>query len=196
MNKLTVFLLLIISLFLSYNLLANESKRISFGSHLMFGGRYDNLRMCVGSPAGTPGGPIADIMFDAKFKINEILDITVNLPVARPILFALAFDMLQFEPSVTFEYRKNLKENLDIVYGPGLGLSFHYGPDYNSDMDNRGANFFAIGPIINIMAGISFEGMFKQENIFGIRTFYTPLFAENRSNGTVLGGALEYYIYF
>jgi hypothetical protein len=29
----------------------------------------------------------------------------LNLPVMRPILFAAAFEMLQFEPEFTFQYR-------------------------------------------------------------------------------------------
>ncbi len=34
----------------------------------MGGGRYDDLRMCVGSPAGVKGGPIADIMFVTRYQ--------------------------------------------------------------------------------------------------------------------------------
>ena len=113
--------------------LSAEAKDVSFGIHFMVGGRYDNIRMCVASPAGKKGGPIADIMFDTKFRVNDNLSIAFNLPVMRPILFAAAFKMLQFEPQFSFEFRKNIKDDKDLIIGPGLGASFHYGPDYKSD---------------------------------------------------------------
>jgi len=162
----------------------------------MAGGRYDNLRMCVGSPAGVKGGPIADIMFITKHKLNENQSLTVNLPVMRPILFGLAFNMLQFEPEVRLESNKFINEKIDLVSGPGIGISFHYGPDYTSDLSNPGESFFAMGPFLSWQTGIAFKKENKLKSVAGVKAFYAPLFAKDRSSGTVLGGALIYSIYF
>ena len=82
----------------------SPDEKMSWGLHLMAGGRYDNLRMCVGSPAGVKGGPIMDIYLDLRFPVGENAVLAVNIPFLRPILFGVAYDMLQFEPQVTYEY--------------------------------------------------------------------------------------------
>ena len=173
-----------------------EKSDFSFGILFMAGARYDNVRMCVASDAGVKGGPIADIMFITRYSLSQNHAISFNLPVMRPILFALSFKMLQFEPEFTFEFKKKVKENLAVVTGPGLGVSLHYGPGYESDLDNRGESFFAIGPFISWKLGLSFERPGKMRHIAGLRIFYIPLFAENRADGTVLGGAIEYSLFF
>ena len=177
---------------------AGDVKDVTFGIHFMVGGRYDNMRMCVASPAGAKGGPIADIMFDTKFRVSDNLSIAFNLPVMRPILFAAAFKMLQFEPQFSFEFRKNIKDDKDLIIGPGLGVSLHYGPDYNSDRDNRGDSFFAAGPFISGLFGYQFKGSSGRNKLFGLRAFYVPLFSRESdlSPGTVLGGALEGHFSF
>ena len=175
-----------------------EAKDVSLGIHFMVGGRYDNMRMCVGSEAGIKGGPIADIMFDTRFRVNDKLSIAFNLPIMRPILFAAAFKMLQFEPQFSFEFRKNIKEDKDLIIGPALGASFHYGPDYKSDKENKGDSFFAVGPFISGLFGYQFKGSSGKNKIFGLRAFYVPLFSgeSDLSPGTVIGGALEGHFRF
>ena len=100
----------------------------SYGILVMAGGRYDNYRMCVASPAGVKGGTMADIMFVARHRLNDYRSLTFNLPVMRPVLFGLAFQMLQFEPEMTLECNKLISERINLVTGPGIGISFHYGP--------------------------------------------------------------------
>ncbi|HMB01443.1 MAG TPA: hypothetical protein VKS21_10705, partial [Spirochaetota bacterium] len=95
MSKKNFSIILIIVL----QLLAAGEKYI--GINFLFGGRYDNLRMCVGSPAGVKGGPIADIGLDIKVSLDNQHDLVINLPIMRPILFGAAFKMLQYEPSVS-----------------------------------------------------------------------------------------------
>jgi hypothetical protein len=96
----------------------------------MAGGRYDNYRMCVASPAGVKGGAMADIMFTTKHRLNDHRSLTFNLPVMRPVLFGLAFKR---------------------------------------------------------------EGVVK--SVVGLKAFYIPFFAKDRSPGTVQGGALLYTYY-
>ena len=174
----------------------SDKVKNSYGILFMAGGRYDNFRMCVASPAGVKGGPIADIMFIAKNRLNESYSLTFNLPVMRPILFGLAFKMLQFEPELTLEYHKLINEKTNLVTGPGIGISFHYGPDYKSDLNNFGESFFAMGPILSWHAGIEFKKERVIKSAVGLKAFYIPLFARDIPTGTVLGGALVYTYYF
>ena len=164
----------------------------SYGILFMAGGRYDNYRMCVASPAGVKGGAMADIMFITKHRLNDNRSLTFNLPVMRPVLFGLAFKMLQFEPEMTLECNKLISERINLVTGPGIGISFHYGPDYTSDPDNRGPSFFAMGPLFSWQTGIAFKKEGVVKSVVGLKAFYVPLFAKDRSPGTVLGGALLY----
>jgi hypothetical protein len=83
---------------------AQTDRPITFGIHVLAGGRYDDVRMCVASQSGVKGGPIVDIYFDIRFPAGENGTIALNIPVMRPILFGFAFSMLQFEPQVTYEY--------------------------------------------------------------------------------------------
>ncbi|MBN1308291.1 MAG: hypothetical protein JXA18_10270, partial [Chitinispirillaceae bacterium] len=62
-----------------------------------------------------------------------------------------------------------------------------------SDRKERSPSFFAAGPIVGVhlLVGLrDTSGMVR--SAFGIKPFYTALFAENRAPGTVVGGALEY----
>ncbi len=161
----------------------------------MAGGRYDNVRMCVATGGGVKGGPVADIMFLTKYTLTEKSSITFNLPVMRPLLFAIAFHMLQFEPEFTFQYRKVLNDGKAVLTGPGLGVSLNYGPDYKSDLKNRGESFFAAGPFISWQFGVEFQ-VGQKTRVLGIRAFYVPLTAKDHPDGTVLGAALEYSMYF
>ncbi|MGM0444194.1 MAG: hypothetical protein ACQEQV_08415 [Fibrobacterota bacterium] len=165
----------------------------SWGVSLMAGGRYDDIRMCVASDAGVKGGPVMDIKVTRSVDLNDGNSLVFSLPVMRPILFAARFDMLQFEPDVTFTMERNLSDKTDWQFGPGLGLSFHYGPDYRADEDNRGEEFFAAGPYISFLNALRFTES-DAGSALGVRAFYAPLFSQESdlSPGTVLGGALEY----
>ncbi len=187
---LSVFLILALSLFISSaDSMASEGD-IAIGVNVMAGGRYDDLRMCVGSPAGVKGGPIADVMLYAKYGISDDWALGLNLPVFRPILFGLAFDMLQFEPEFTLDYRKNISDGLDFVVGPGLGVSLHYGPDYKTEKSAENPDsFWAAGPFISGLFGLGFGN--NLERVVGVRAFYVPLLSEERPTGTVLGAVLE-----
>ncbi len=121
-----------------------------------------------------------------------------ELPVMRPLLFALAFEMLQFEPQISIEFNKNINKKYSLVVAPGMGISLHYGPDYKSDLDNRGKSFFATGPLVSGLIGISSKGKYDNNRIIGIRVFYTSLFSDKTSlsPGTVFGATLESYFQF
>lgn len=174
----------------------SETSKNSYGILFMAGGRYDDVRMCVASPAGEKVGAFADIMLITKRRLNENHSLTFNLPLMRPILFGLAFKMLQFEPEVTLEYKKLINQRIDLVTGPGIGVSFHYGPDYKSDQSNPGESFFAVGPFLSWQAGIAFKKEDVTKSVAGLKAFYVPLFAKDRTPGTVIGGALLYTYYF
>lgn len=111
----------------------------------------------------------------------------------RPILFALSFEMLQFEPSVTFKFYGVQDQDVGWVLGPTLGVSLHYGPDYQSDQD--GYRFFAIGPIIGGYLGLDFPQPSESFNFeLGVTPYVIPLFSiddiENH-RGIVIGGLLD-----
>jgi len=176
-------------------LLANVYAENSFspGFKIMVGGRYDNMRMCVATPANVKGGPIADMMFLANFALNEKNNLLLEVPIMRPILFGAAFKMVQFEPELTLIHAKSIDEKKSLIIGPGLGASFHYGPDYRSDSDNRGPDFFAAGPMVTWLTGLQFTTAKKSTRLVGLRIFYIPLFSSDSqlSPGTVFGAALE-----
>jgi hypothetical protein len=196
MNKNCLHISAALCILLTGGALADRAGSVSIGMHVMLGGRYDDVRMCVASPAGAKGGMIADIMLDTRYYVSDQTAVVLNLPVMRPILFAVAFKMLQFEPAVHVEFSRKLGDKTDLVAGPGIGASFHYGPDYRSDMKNRGPSFFAAGPLVSALIGIGFGGSSGKRKIVGLRPFYIPLFATDRSPGTVLGGALEGHFSF
>jgi len=196
MRKTMLALSILISLIQNIYGQDTDKSKNSYGILLMAGGRYDNYRMCVASAAGVKGGPMADIMFIAKHRFNDSYSLAFNLPMMRPILFGLAFNMVQFEPELTIEYNKLINEKINLITGPGIGISFHYGPDYKSDYSNPGESFFAMGPFISWQIGIEFKKESIVKSVVGLKAFYVPLFAMDRPTGTVLGGALLYTYYF
>jgi hypothetical protein len=186
-----IVILMFLVMFLG-NLFSNENET-KLGIKVMAGGRYDDMRMCVGSDAGVKGGPIADVMLLIKRNIKPNVDLAFELPVMRPLLFGLAFEMLQFEPQISMEFNKQISNNSALILAPGVGISLHYGPDYKSDLDNRGKDFFAAGPIVSGLIGYSFDGKNDKSKTFGIRMFYTPLFSGESSSspGQVFGAVIE-----
>lgn len=172
-----------------------DAAGINYGFMMMGGGRYDDVRMCVASAAGVKGGPIADIMFSVRQPVGKGTFLIYNLPVMRPVLFALAFEMLQFEPEIEFLMNYETESKRVYFHGPGLGLSLNYGPDYLSDQENRGDSFFSAGPMLQYQGGIYFKA--DKTSSLSIKAFYIPLFSrETFPNGTVLGGSIQYSYYF
>jgi len=169
---------------------------VTVGAKVRGGGRYDNVRMCVATSAGTAGGPAMDVSFFTEFGLKDTVSIEANLPVVRPILFGLSYDMLQFEPEVTLLFRLPSEGSMDWVLGPRVGLSFHYGPDYTSGPDGaaRGPSFFAMGPILGGYVGLDFKRPGKTFNFqIGLSPYVTPLFSfgDDGRNGIVVGGMLD-----
>jgi hypothetical protein len=166
-----------------------------FGVKIRAGGRYDNVRRCVATNQGTPGGPAADISLFAEIPVGDGKALHVDLPVMRPILFAAAFKMLQFEPTVTLKFRSTSASAGDIgwVAGPVLGVTLHYGPDYKSELS--GEKFFAVGPIVGGYVGLDFRRANKNFNFeLGITPYFIPLFGVNDPKdhrGVVLGALLD-----
>ncbi len=175
----------------------HERGALMFGFIVSAGGRYDDVRMCVASPAGAKGGIALDISFFAEFGVNDTMSVMVTLPVMRPILFAAAFRMLQFEPDVRLNFRVDTGDKVDLVVGPSLGFVFHHGPDYTSvrSGDGRGPSFFAMGPRIGAYLGLDFPRPDKSFNFqLGIHPYFAPLFGisdPDKHRGWVAGGMLE-----
>ena len=167
------------------------------GFKVRFGGLYDDVRMCVASDPGTKGCIAADVSLFMDFGVNSDWFIHVDLPVFRPILYAVAFDMLQFEPSVGAHRRISTGGDVDVILGPTLGVSLHYGPDYRSGQSSseRGPAFFAMGPTFGGYFGLDFLRRGKPFNFqLGVSPYVTPLFGiaddENHS-GFVVGGLVD-----
>jgi hypothetical protein len=175
---------------------ATDSMRVGF--KIRIGGRYDNVRKCVASKTGTKGGIAADISAFTEFPAgNNGALIHVDLPVMRPIIFAFAFHMLQFEPTVALKFSDKSNSNVGWVAGPALGVSLHYGPDYKSEASGSGRtpSFFAMGPIVGAYAGLDFRRPGKTSNFqLGLSPYVIPLFSINdpkNHRGIVIGGLID-----
>ena len=179
-----------------------EKQPYAFGLKLRAGGRFDNVRMCVASSAGVQGGPAADISLFAEIGLKDTISVDIDLPLFRPILFAAAFKMLQFEPSITFKFRTKGNGKIDLVGGPTLGLSLHYGPDYKSESSGSGrtTSFFAMGPIIGGYVGLDFKRPNKSFNFqLGLTPYLEVLYGVNdgkNHRGIVVGGLLDFQFRF
>lgn len=203
MRKLLVFLMLFAVLGPLTILTAAEEditpsvdKERAFGFELMAGGRYDNMRMCVASPAGTNGGPVADIKLLMKFRMSLDWSMIVTIPVFRPILFGAAFKTLQYESDVAMEYKVKLTEKTDFVTGPGIGMSYNYGKGVE-----RADKFFSLGPMVSYYAAFDFKAPKTYATRLGVQLFHVSLFktVKNFSSddyGMVFGGALNFGMYF
>ena len=175
----------------------SDDGSLLLGFKLRFGGRYDDIRMCVASDAGAKGGIAMDVSLFMDFGIAEDWSMHVDLPVVRPILFATAFKMLQFEPSVSFNRRIRTGSSIDVIVGPTVGMSLHYGPDYKSKQSGpeRGPSFFAIGPTLGGFFGLDFTRPDEAFNFrLGLTPYVTPLFSigdPDNHQGWVAGGLLD-----
>jgi len=170
---------------------------VIFGVKVRAGGRYDNVRMCVASPAGAKGGPAMDVSLFAEVGLAKDITLEVDVPFVRPILFATAFRMLQFEPSAILKFYKDTDGRMDLVAGPAVGVSLHYGPDYESEPSGsgRGQSFFAIGPTVGGYFGLDFVRPDETFNFqLGLTPYVTPLFGVDDPGdhrGIVVGGLLD-----
>ena len=169
-----------------------------FGFKLMAGGRYDNMRMCVASPAGAKGGPVADVLLFMRFKLSPHFGLSISIPVFRPIFFGAAFGMLQYESDVALEWSFPVSQSVDFVTGPGIGISYHYGPDYTvGKNDVNPEKFFALGPMISYYAAFDFRWPKNHATRVGIHLYHISLFRTDESGyGMVFGGALEVGMHF
>lgn len=176
----------------------SADKERAFGFKMMMGGRYDDMRMCVASPAGAKGGAVGDIKFFMKFRMSLDWSMTVTIPVFRPILFGAAFQVLQYESDVAMEYKMKVSPKVDFLTGPGIGLSYHYGPDYKSGTGNaRTDDFFALGPMVSYYAAFDFKWPKSYATRIGVQLFHVSLFrVDEFQYGKVFGGALELGMYF
>ncbi len=184
---------MLLMIFTASGLAAQEERGVSVGVHILGGGRYDNVRMCVGSPAGVPGGPIGEFYVDIRIPVSEQGTVVVNIPIFRPIVFAVAFKMLQLEPLVMYEHLLGEGPGTRPVVGGGLGIVFHYGPDYHSSPESRGEPFFSIGPLFNGFACLTLG---RSNFTAGLKAFLSPLFTPGRPAGIVAGGGLEIHYKF
>lgn len=171
---------------------AADSGQPTFGINVMAGGRYDNLRMCVATPAGVKGGPAADIQLMVTKPLDQHTTLGFKLPLMRPLLFGAAFKMVQFEPEFSFGYCIPTTTKRGWVVEPSLGVSIHYGPDYRADTkDTDAQRFFAAGPLVATFIGVGWTNHLQRWRSVGIKPFYTPLFSTERKPGTVLGASFE-----
>lgn len=187
MKRMTVAIIVLLAI-VSSGVGADEKQGISLGIRILAGGRYDNVRMCVGSPAGVPGGPIGEVYFDIRVPVSDAGTVVINVPLFRPIVFAAAFDMLQLEPVVMYEHSLSDEAGTHPVVGAGMGVVLHYGPDYHSSQDDPGDSFFSIGPLLNGFAGLTIG---ETNFTAGLKGFFSPLISPDRPTGVVAGGGLE-----
>ncbi len=178
------------------------NKPLVVAAKIRAGGRFDNIRMCAASPAGSKGGMAADISLSTEIGLSKTVSLEIDLPVFRPIMFGAAFKMLQFEPSVSLRFRKISTGSVDLIGGPVLGISLHYGPDYNSSSSGSGRteSFFAMGPILGGYFGLDFKRPCRPFNFqLGLTPYVEPLFGINdpdKHKGVVAGGLLDFQFRF
>ncbi|MCK9524192.1 MAG: hypothetical protein M0R76_14285 [Proteobacteria bacterium] len=176
---------------------ASSSRAVLIGFKLRAGGRFDNVRMCIGSPPGVKGGPAMDVSLYVEFALDDDISLAVDLPVMRPIMFAFAFQMLQFEPQLTLLFRHRVGGNVDFVGGPSIGVSLHYGPDYHSARSgrDRGKSFFAAGPMFGGYMGFDFKRPQKNFHYqLGLAPYLAPMLGihdPDEHRGFILGGTID-----
>jgi len=154
------------------------------------------------APGDGPGMGHAAILGFADVAVSDKASLRVNIPLMRPILFAAAFTMLQLEPEIGLIFRKRNEGGVDLVGGPTLGLSFHYGPDYRSESSGAGRSpsFFAMGPQVGGYLGLDFKRPGERFNFqLGLSPYVAPLFGVDdpgEHRGVVVGGMLDAWFRF
>lgn len=173
---------------------AQPDLRPRVGIKLRGGGRYDDVRMCVATPAGVRGGMAGDISLLFELPVGRRVALHFDIPVMRPIVFATATQMLQLEPSAGVLFRAATAPRVHVVGGPVLGLSLHYGPGVDSEPSGPGrtADFFAAGPILGGYVGLDFVRPGRVFNFqLGLSPYVTPLWRPDGEAGVVVGGLLD-----
>jgi hypothetical protein len=176
---------------------ASGQSGMTLSTRARMGARYDDVRMCVATPAGVNGGPAGDVSFLFSWSAGGDRRLELDLPVMRPILFGAAFRMLQFEPSVALTFVLDRTASRELRAGPVAGLSFHHGPDEDSEPSGEGRTdaFFSMGPFAGATGSIAFlrpHGSF--DVLVGLTLYATRLFAfddDPNHQGFVFGGSID-----
>lgn len=169
---------------------------MTLSTRARMGARYDDVRMCVATPAGVNGGPAGDVSALFSWSAGGDRRLELDLPVMRPILFGAAFRMLQFEPSLALTFELDRTARRELRAGPLAGISLHYGPDEDSEPSGEGRTdpFFALGPFVGATGSIAFlrpRGAF--DVLIGVTLYATRLFSPEDPDrgGFVFGGSLD-----
>jgi len=176
---------------------ASGQSGMTLSTRARMGARYDDVRMCVATPAGVNGGPAGDVSALFSWSAGGDRRLELDLPVMRPILFGAAFRMLQFEPSLALTFQLDRTASRELRAGPVVGLSFHHGPDEDSEPSGEGRTdaFFALGPFVGGTGSITFlrpHGDFDLQ--IGVTVYATSLFSfddDPNHGGFVFGGSLD-----
>jgi len=177
----------------------HDSFQKNIGIAFAAGGRYDEVRMCVASPAGFKGGPafeFAAITYEKR--INTSAGIGFYIPLARPILFASAFRMLQFLPEAVLSLYGSSSRRARPVTDIAIGASLHCGPDYlsgNRPGETLGKWFFAAGPRMSVFTGFVLPLNNKAFLKAGIRPYAEFLYS-SYLQGFVFGGEAAVQTHF
>ncbi len=174
----------------------DSAAAIRFGVKAQAGGRYDDVRMCVATPAGVKGGTTLEISIYLAVPLAGGKTLSFILPVMRPLLFGAAFGMMQFEPDVVLTLRWETGWDFDLIYGPLLGLSLHYGPDYTAGPDDGDEipAFFAWGPRLGAYVAVDLSKLSGLDLQIGLAPTVSPLFSAgdpDNHNGWVAGVVLD-----
>lgn len=189
---------------------ADHDRHMRVGFVVSIGGRFDNVRLCPATPLGSKGGPTLDLAAVVDVPLETQATMRITVPVLRPILFGLAFRMLQFEPYVAILFHRRLDdwapENGDYTswtqaIGPVFGISLHHGPDTTATIagEGRGPSFFAVGPLLgaSIIHSRQVIDLWHATG-FGVTPYITPLFGADVPDphrGIAIGGHFDLSLY-
>jgi hypothetical protein len=179
--------------------------RIVFGVKVSLGARYDAVRAKQADSGGSKKGAFLDTSLFMDIDMTDKLALRINLPVFRPIYFAAAYNIFHFEPEIGLLFRVPTDDYVDVLVGPTLGATLHYGADYVSLKRDAilGAPFFAIGPRIGGYAGLDAvpnpDVWQEWEFQVGISPYYSLLFSVDdaqKHRGFAIGGSAEGFLGF
>ena len=145
----------------------------------------------------TPKSSVSVVTTAASLRLGTAWSTTDPVSETYCVGFSAAF-----EPTVRLTFDRSIGVATDLVVGPVLGLSLHYGPDYESDSDGeaRGRSFWALGPILGGYFVVDFVRPGELFNFqLGLTPYVTPLFSvadPDEHKGLVVGGMLEGHFRF
>jgi hypothetical protein len=199
------FFVVLVALLFSGTAAAAVPGHVVFGVKVSVGARYDVIRAKEADSGGRKKGAFLDISLFMDIDITDKLALRINLPVFHPIYFAAALGIFHFEPEIGLLFRVPTDDYVDVLVGPTLGATLHYGADYVSLKKDAipGAPFFAIGPRIGGYAGLDAvpgpETAHEMEFQVGINPYYSLLFSANdpqKHRGFTIGGSVEGFLGF